>query len=102
MCGLDKICEDLHHKSFFLPELSKIENSEFHVRLAEGVDLPVNPLPKEGIFAEGNMAKIYTTIPINISAKPDVVENIHIGANCSPEETTIYTSLFKELRDVFS
>ena len=27
---------------------------------------------------------------------------IYIGANCSPEETAIYTSLFKESRDVFS
>ena len=26
MCGRDKICEDLHHRSYFLPELSKIEN----------------------------------------------------------------------------
>ena len=29
-----KICEDLHHRSYFLPELSKIENQEFHLRLS--------------------------------------------------------------------
>ena len=46
MIGPKNIFEDLHHKSFFLLELSKIENSEFHARLAEGVDLSVNPLPK--------------------------------------------------------
>ena len=26
MCERDKICEDLHHRSYFLPELSRIEN----------------------------------------------------------------------------
>ena len=33
MCGHDKICEDLHHRSYFIPELSRIENQEFHMRL---------------------------------------------------------------------
>ena len=102
MCGTEKICEDLHHKSFFLSELRKIENTDFHVRLAEGVDFPVNPLPKEGVFAEGNMENIYTTILINISVNPDVAENVHIGVNCSVEEIFIYTSLFKEFHDIFS
>ena len=66
MCARDKICEDLHHRSYFLPELSKIENQEFNVRLLDDVDTPVNPLPREGVFAEGNMENISTTIPINI------------------------------------
>ena len=72
------------------------------MRLEDDVDTPINPLPREGMFAEGNMENIYTTIPINISTNPDVVENIHIGANCSPEKIAIYTSLFKEFRDVFA
>ena len=29
MSGKDKICEYLHHRSFFLPDLNKIENQEF-------------------------------------------------------------------------
>ena len=70
--------------------------------LSKDVDIPINPLPREGIFAEGNMANISATIPINISVNPDVVENIYIGANCSPEEIAIYTALFKEFRDVFA
>ena len=92
MCGCGKICEYLHHRSYFLPELSKIENQEFHMRLSDDVDTPINPLPREGMFAEGNMENISTTIPINISMNPDVMENIHIGANFSPEEISIYTS----------
>ena len=54
------------------------------------------------MFVEWNMANISATIPINISVNLDIVENIHIGANCSPEEIDIYTALFKEFRDVFS
>ena len=72
------------------------------MRLAGDVDTPINPLPREGMFAEGNMENISATIPINISVNPDVLENMHIGANCSPEETAIYTTLFKEFCDVFS
>ena len=51
MSGRDKICKDLHHRSYFLPELSMIENQEFHVRLAGDADIPINRLPREGIFA---------------------------------------------------
>ena len=50
-----------------------IENQEFHIRLADDVDIPINPLPREGMFTEGNMENISTTIPINISVNPDVV-----------------------------
>ena len=71
------------------------------MRLEDDVHMPVNPLPWEGMFAEGNMENISATITINISVNPDVVENIHIDANCSPEEIAIYTALFKEFHDVF-
>ena len=72
------------------------------MRMSHDVDTPINPLPREGMFAEGNMANISATIPINISVNLDVVENIHIGANCSPEEIAIYTALFKEFHNVFA
>ena len=72
------------------------------MRLAGDVDTPINPLPREGMFVEGNVANISTTIPINISVNPNFVENVHIGENCSPEEIAIYTALFKEFHDVFA
>ena len=59
MSGRGNICEDIHHHSYFLPELSRIENQEFLLRLSEDVDTPINPLPREGMFAEGNMANIF-------------------------------------------
>ena len=72
------------------------------MRLAGDVDTPINPLPREGISSKRNMENISTTIPINIYANPNVVENVHIDANCSSEEIAIYTALFKEFRDVFA
>jgi hypothetical protein len=41
-------------------------------------------------------------MPIDISVKPGIVEHVHIGASCSPEEIVTYTSLFKEFRDIFA
>ena len=48
------------------------------------------------------MENISITIPINIPMNSNVVENVYIGANFSPEEIAIYIALFKELCDVFS
>ena len=62
----------------------------------------INTFPKEGIFVERNIENIFVTIPINVSINPDIVENVHIGANCSPEDIAIYTALFKEFHDMFS
>jgi hypothetical protein len=41
-------------------------------------------------------------MPIDILVKPGIVENVHIGASCSPDEIVTYTSLFKEFRDIFA
>jgi len=48
------------------------------------------------------MSSIATTIPIDISKTPGVVENVFIKAYCSPKNIQTYTELFKELCDVFS
>ena len=34
--------------------------------------------------------------------KPGIVEHIHIGVTCTPEEVQLYTALFRESRDVFA
>jgi hypothetical protein len=54
------------------------------------------------VFAEGNLSNISPTIPIDISIKPGIVENFHIGASCFPDEIVTYTSLFKEFHDIFA
>jgi hypothetical protein len=102
MTGPDKPWEDLHHRSYFLPELHRIEAGEFTITMTGEQPCPINLLATQDIYAEGNMATIDETIPINISRTPGIVENVFVGADCSPEEIQIYTDLFKEFRDVFS
>ena len=41
-------------------------------------------------------------MPLDISVKPGISENIFIGHNSSHEEVQKYTALFKEFRDVFA
>ena len=48
------------------------------------------------------MGNISTTVMIDISIKEGVMENINLGANCTPDEVVSYTTLFKEFRDVFA
>ena len=38
LIGHEKLGEYLHHNSYILPNLSKIDNPKFHVRLAKGID----------------------------------------------------------------
>jgi hypothetical protein len=101
MTSSDRPWDDLHHISYFLPELRRIEASEFTLTMTGDKSCPINPLAMHAIYDEGNMAMISQTIPIDISRIPDVVENIFVGADCSPEEIQIYTDLFKEFCDVF-
>jgi hypothetical protein len=61
-----------------------------------------NPIPAPDAFEEGNMANISPTVKIDISIKPGIIEEITIGAACSPEELIAYKSLFQEYRDIFS
>ena len=52
--------------------------------------------------SEQNLSNIEETIAINISTKPNVVENIHVGKSCSSSELEVYYALFREFRDVFA
>jgi hypothetical protein len=62
----------------------------------------VSALTNLSINKIGDSSNISPTIPIDISVKPGIIENVHIGASCSPDEIVIYTSLFKEFRDIFA
>ena len=41
-------------------------------------------------------------MPLDISVKSGIVENIHIGVTCSSNEVQAYTSLFHEFHDIFA
>jgi hypothetical protein len=102
MNGSKKTWDDMHHRTYFLPELERIKQDDFRYTLSEIVIHAVVPLDTNDIDVEGNMASIYPTIQIKISHTPGKVENINISVDCFPEEISIYTELFKEFRDVFS
>jgi hypothetical protein len=94
--------DDMHHRSYFLPSLERIEQDDFRSTLSEIVSHSIVPLNTHGIYAKWNMVSISPTVSINISHTPAKIENTNIGANCSLEEILIYTNLFKEFRDVFA
>ena len=95
MNGSDRPWDDMHHRSYFLPELARIEQDDFRSTLSEIVGHIVVPLDMHDIYAKGNMASISPTITIDISRIPGKVENVYIDADCSPEEIMIYIELFK-------
>ena len=84
MMGIDRPWEDLHHRSYFLPPLQEVE-SRFSKLVGSDVFTVSNPLAPTHVRAEGNMSVISKTIPINISNDPNIIYNIFIGIECSPE-----------------
>ena len=102
MIGPDRPWDDLHHRSYFLPELRRIEAGEFVLTMTGDRSCPINPLEMNVVYVEGNMESIIEMIPIDISRTPGIMENFFIGVDCSPEEIRIYTELFNEFHDMFS
>ena len=88
--------------SYFLLELDHLEHEYFREILSENIGSPVVPLSSLGQMANGNMANLSPTIPINISRDLGKIENVYIGAECSHAEIQEYTELFKEFHDVFA
>jgi hypothetical protein len=86
MTGSDRPWDDLHHRSYFLPELRREEVGEFVLTMNGYSPCPINPLATLGVNAKGNMEIISTMISINISRTPDIVENFFIESYFSPKE----------------
>jgi hypothetical protein len=99
----------LHHRALFLSQEAFTPPNQHPIYAVETKDfLPSrhidwfnNPIPAPDAFEEGNMANISPTIKIDISIKSRIIEEITIGAACSPEELTTYKALFQEYRDIF-
>jgi hypothetical protein len=100
MDGPDRPWDDLHHRSYFLPKLRRIEAGDFVTTLNGDSPCPINPMATHEIYAEGNMASIVETIHIDISKTLVFMENVFVEEDCSLEEIQMYTELFKE--DIFS
>jgi hypothetical protein len=94
--------DDGHHRSILFLEQQTLENYQRISTLSTVVVISTVSQSTRDVFAEGNLSNISPTMPIDISVKPGIVENVHIGASCSPDEIVTYTSLFKEFRDIFA
>ena len=94
--------EDMHHQSSFLSKPDPLEFKPEFFYLDDDMERYQRPIQAHNVISEGNLTNVSKTIPINISIKHGIIENINIGANCSLEEITQYTTLFKEFRDVFT
>jgi hypothetical protein len=106
----DSPWDALHHRALFLPQDALMPPSHNPIYAVETKDFipsgPIdwfnNPIPTPDAFEEGNLANISPTIKIDISIKPGIVEEIIIGAACTPQEIAAYKSLFQEFRDIFA
>jgi hypothetical protein len=57
MNGFDRPWDDIHHRSYFLPELARIEQDDFRSTLSKIVGHAIVPLDTHDIYAEGNMVE---------------------------------------------
>jgi hypothetical protein len=87
--------DDNHHQSSFLPSLDEIEEDIHFIFPPDVVDSPRYPILTQDTTSEGNSCNISSTITIDILIKEGIVENFHLGANCSPKEVEANTALFK-------
>ena len=97
---------NMHHCSFFLPEELVSQSDQFSMETKDFIHGKVDwfkiPIPAPDSFEEGNMANIFPAIKIDISTNFEIVEEIMLGASCSPEEVAAYKALFQEFRDIFA
>jgi hypothetical protein len=94
--------DDGHHHSILFLEKHTIEGYQRISTPSTIVIISTIPESTHIMFYEGNLSNISPTIPLDISIKPGVVENVHIGASCSHDEVVTYKSLFQEFCDVFA
>ena len=85
----------IHHHSSFLPSLDEIPSClEAYVSHSPTPALQT-PIWVHKVLSEGNMGNINSKILLDVSVKPRIIENIHIGVSFSPDEIRIYSRLFK-------
>jgi hypothetical protein len=94
--------DDGHQRSILFLEHDTIVSYQRISTLSTLVVISSVPKSIHNVLYEGNLSNISPTIPLNISIKPGVVENVHFRASCSTDEVHTYKSLFQEFCDVFA
>jgi len=88
--------DDGHHHSILFLEQHTLKSYQWISTPLTVVVITSVPDSTHNVLYKGNLRKISPTIPLNISIKPGVVENVHIGALCFTDEVSLYKSLFQE------
>jgi hypothetical protein len=100
--GPNRPWDDLHHISYFLPKLRRMEAREFISTVNGDKSCPINPLAVHGVYAEGNMSSIATIIRIDISRTPGIVENVFLEQTSPPKRFKFTLSYSKNFAMSFT
>jgi len=96
MISIDEVPWDENHdRSSFLPSLDQIEEDIHSIFHPNVVKSPQYPILTQDNTSEENLRNISFTIAIDFLIKEGIMENVHLNANCSPEEVEAYAALFK-------
>ena len=74
----------MHHHTSFLPKLDKLNESPKILDASNFDDWCQSPIMLHDVFSKGNLENISKIVAIKIIMKSGVVENIMIGADCTP------------------
>ena len=88
---------DYHHRSHLLDDIKDYSNELNHPSIVDFLSNFVDTTD-----SQHNLSNIEEKISINISTKPNIIENIHVDKSCSPLELDNYYVLFYEFQNVFA
>ena len=94
--------KDDYHRSSFLPDYHMVEDHFETMISSDIVTTAQSPVLIHNFDSKVNLSNITKTDPVDIPVNPGVVENIHVGQNSFASELKSYTTLFKEIKDIFA
>jgi hypothetical protein len=98
----DTLWDDRHHHYILFLERDTIESYQRISTSSTFVFISLVPKSQHDVLYERNLSNISPTIPLDISIKPRVMENVHVRASCSSDEVSTYKALFQEFHDFFA
>jgi hypothetical protein len=94
--------DDGHHHSILFLEQHTIESYQWIATPSTVVVISSVPESTQDVIYEGSLSNISPIVPLDISIKPGVVENVHNGAACSDDVVVTYKAIFQEFCDIFA
>ena len=78
--------DDENDRSILFLEPETMKSFQWISNPSTFINFPPVSKPTRDVLYEGKLGNISPTIPLDILIKPGIVENVHIGAPCSPDE----------------